>query len=225
MTSALPPADSQSRNSRLTAGEALSRRRSIFAHFLRFVYVSVIGWGDWKLCVSGPVSHGGCPSSSIAGVILLVDVPKWSEVNAVLMKSGYWFGFGVCLWTEEFWTSLEWRGNQDNQARHHHPDSLKKWRWKCLLRIITLKKEIGLLPKYIPLYVMEIWTQNWISPAVKSVFVVPLANRIISLYPTVGSHCCTRMQSFPLHELLCIYSIEPRAICYYRRLWMTERRQ
>lgn len=35
------------------------------------------------------VSRGGCQSASIAGVILLADVLKWSEVNAVLMKSAY----------------------------------------------------------------------------------------------------------------------------------------
>lgn len=38
---------------------------------------------------------------------------------------------------------------------------------------------------------MEILTENWIPPAVKSVFVVPLADHIIMLRPAVGSRRCT----------------------------------
>lgn len=54
---------------------------------------------------------------------------------------------------------------------------------------------------------MEIYRENWISPAVKSVCVVPLANRIILPYPAVGSHRCTLMRLFRSMSTLCIYSI------------------
>lgn len=52
------------------------------------------------------------------------------------------------------------RAQTNRPVNPNHPDSLKKKKKnddeKRLLRIITPKKEITLLPKYIPLYVMEI---------------------------------------------------------------------
>lgn len=44
----------------------------------------------FSICMIKPTSRGSRPSPSIAGVILLVDVLKWSGVNTDLMKSGYW---------------------------------------------------------------------------------------------------------------------------------------
>lgn len=50
----------------------------------------------------------GCPSPSVAAVILIVDVLKWSEVNTDCTKSGYRSRAAVFCSVRKIWVSSPW---------------------------------------------------------------------------------------------------------------------